>query len=92
MTRTGRRLLLVEDDLALRTGLADTFAGLPPSIRSLGTLHLWRGRNGPPWRVDHILVSPDGETLAAGVHLAPAEVSLASDHHPVWAEVRWPGA
>lgn len=69
-------------------GLVDVFARLHPG-REVGSMHFWRDRDRPGWRVDHVLVSAAAEPLAAGVHREGELRELPSDHYPVWARVRW---
>lgn len=70
-------------------GLRDAVAGTRPELHRQGTLHLWRGDDGPPWRVDHILVSEGAELLEAEVVKPERGERLPSDHHPVRVRLRW---
>jgi len=85
----------VETNPALRVlrgeaGLGDALARRRPELRQQGTLHFWRGDDGPPWRVDHVLVSGEPEVPAAGIPKPAPGEPHPSDHFPVWARLRWP--
>ena len=72
-------------------GLRDAVAGKRPELDRQSTLHLWRGAAGPPWRVDHILVSGSPDLVDAEVVRPQAGEPLPSDHYPVRVTVRWSG-
>lgn len=86
---TGSRVTLAGRAARWDSPLIDAYRAVNPRSGTTGTLHLWRGPDGPPWRIDHILVSGGARPTAAGIETAPFPGGYASDHHPVWATVRW---
>lgn len=69
-------------------GLEDTYDALHAGEKKRGTLHFWMSDPNRQWKVDHILISKEGEVLESEV-LRSGEPYL-SDHFPVTARILFP--
>ena len=69
-------------------GLIDTYQALHGIEPNRRTLHFWSGSAAGTLKVDHILVTPGVQVLAATIHRDSEP--LPSDHFPVSATVRFP--
>lgn len=70
-------------------GLRNALSVAERSLRDRGTLHLWQGRKGPRWRVDHILLSEGVDISNPQIGRFSALELHPSDHHPVSAVATW---
>lgn len=82
---TGKRAPLVGRDEIWDNRLIDTFQTLHADEADRSTAHSWSGTRAGGHKIDHILVSPGAEVLAAGIR--DRDEPMVSDHFPVTARV-----
>ena len=81
-------LSLLENEAA---HLVNAFREAKPDERSVGTFNGFQGRVDGEM-IDHVFVTHDFDVIGAGIDRTHRNGRYPSDHFPVWASLRYPGA
>lgn len=85
---TGSAVTLAGEPTRWPKPLVESFLHLHPAEPNRRTVHGWSGSNKDAAKIDHVLVSPGVEILAASI--LQNRDPMVSDHHPVSARFRFP--